>query len=272
LQSTRSIATTPYQPPQGNTAERSEYGSPNVQQKPDGGAQSEHLNIKVTDNNNEVSFKIKRTTALGKRMNTFCDRQGKNISSERFLFDGQRTTALGKLMDAFCHRQGKNISNMARQHLMVLLCQALPELLAEIASCLSSYLQRRCRLLFCQFVHIYDLPRSVAILNNVLCRIIQKKQRRSKRQSSTAPTSTIRGGLHQPQPQSDAHLPTTQSMKREMDAAGVVDLGSVATPPFKRQAIESVVKGASVASKLPAVNSNLPSFAHSQPLVPRTLW
>jgi hypothetical protein len=242
LQSTRSIATTPHQPPKGNTAERSEYGSPNVQQKPDGGAQGEHLNIKVTDNNNEVSFKIKRTTALG------------------------------KLMDAFCDRQGKNISNVARQHLMVLLCQALPELLAELTSCLNSYLQRRCRLLFCQFVHIYDLPRSVAILNNVLCRIIQKKQRRSKRQSSTAPTSTIRGGLHQPQPQSDAHLPTTQSMKREMDAAGVVDLGSVATPPFKRQAIESVVKGASVASKLPAVNSNLPSFAHSQPLVPRTLW
>jgi hypothetical protein len=84
----------------------------------------------VTDNNNKVSFKIKRTTALGKRINTFCDRQGKNISSERFPFNSQRvilktvhagaqsehfnndevsskikrTTALGKLMDAFCHR------------------------------------------------------------------------------------------------------------------------------------------------------------------------
>ena len=55
--------------------------------------QSEHLNIKVTDNNNEVFFKIKRTTALGKLMNAFCDRQGKNISSVRFLFDGQRVTA-----------------------------------------------------------------------------------------------------------------------------------------------------------------------------------
>ena len=71
----------------------SDNGSPNVQQKPEDGGQSEHLNIKVTDNNNEVFFKIKRTTALGKLMNAFCDRQGKNISSVRFLFDGQRVTA-----------------------------------------------------------------------------------------------------------------------------------------------------------------------------------
>lgn len=71
----------------------SDNGSPNVAQKPEDGAQSEHLNIKVTDNNNEVFFKIKRTTALGKLMNAFCDRQGKNISSVRFLFDGQRVTA-----------------------------------------------------------------------------------------------------------------------------------------------------------------------------------
>lgn len=72
----------------------SDNGSPNnVQQKPEDGGPSEHLNIKVTDNNNEVFFKIKRTTALGKLMNAFCDRQGKNISSVRFLFDGQRVTA-----------------------------------------------------------------------------------------------------------------------------------------------------------------------------------
>jgi hypothetical protein len=42
----------------------------------------------VTDNNNEVLFKIKRTTALGKLMNAFCDRQGKNMNSVRFLFEG----------------------------------------------------------------------------------------------------------------------------------------------------------------------------------------
>jgi small ubiquitin-related modifier len=48
------------------------------------------LNIKVTDNNNEVFFKIKRTTALSKLMNAFCERQGKSMQSVRFLFDGAR--------------------------------------------------------------------------------------------------------------------------------------------------------------------------------------
>lgn len=54
---------------------------------------SEHLNIKVTDNNNEVFFKIKRTTALAKLMNAFCERQGKTMASVRFLFDGTRVQA-----------------------------------------------------------------------------------------------------------------------------------------------------------------------------------
>jgi hypothetical protein len=67
----------------------SDNGSP-AQQKPEEGGQTEHLNIKVTDNNNEVFFKIKRTTQLGKLMNAFCDRQGKNLTSVRFLFDGTR--------------------------------------------------------------------------------------------------------------------------------------------------------------------------------------
>ena len=53
-------------------------------------APTEHLNIKVTDNNNEVFFKIKRTTNLKKLMDAFCDRQGKMPNSVRFLFDGVR--------------------------------------------------------------------------------------------------------------------------------------------------------------------------------------
>lgn len=53
-------------------------------------AATEHLNIKVTDNNNEVFFKIKRSTKLEKLMTAFCERQGKNVQSVRFLFDGQR--------------------------------------------------------------------------------------------------------------------------------------------------------------------------------------
>ncbi len=53
-------------------------------------APTEHLNIKVTDNNNEVFFKIKRSTQLKKLMDAFCERQGKQMSTVRFLFDGTR--------------------------------------------------------------------------------------------------------------------------------------------------------------------------------------
>ena len=58
--------------------------------KPEEPQQTEHLNIKVTDNNNEVFFKIKRTTQLKKLMDAFCERQGKSAGSVRFLFDGTR--------------------------------------------------------------------------------------------------------------------------------------------------------------------------------------
>lgn len=57
---------------------------------PKDAAAKEHLNIKVTDNNNEVFFKIKRTTQLKKLMDAFCDRQGKIPATVRFLFDGTR--------------------------------------------------------------------------------------------------------------------------------------------------------------------------------------
>ncbi|PBP24508.1 Ubiquitin-like protein [Diplocarpon rosae] len=67
----------------------SENGSPGAAQKPEIDP-SEHLNIKVTDNNNEVFFKIRRTTQLKKLMDAFCDRQGKTPTSVRFLFDGSR--------------------------------------------------------------------------------------------------------------------------------------------------------------------------------------
>lgn len=69
----------------------SDNGSPANGDRPEEPAPpSEHLNIKVTDNNNEVFFKIKRTTALKKLMDAFCERQGKTPQSCRFLFDGQR--------------------------------------------------------------------------------------------------------------------------------------------------------------------------------------
>ncbi|KAG6032246.1 hypothetical protein E4U19_007610 [Claviceps sp. Clav32 group G5] len=65
-----------------------EHASP--EERVEAPASSEHLNIKVTDNNNEVYFKIKRSTKLEKLMNAFCERQGKLITSVRFLFDGAR--------------------------------------------------------------------------------------------------------------------------------------------------------------------------------------
>jgi len=68
-------------------ADNAETGSP---QQPEGAATAEHLNIKVTDNSNEVFFKIKRSTKLEKLMTAFCERQGKSTSSVRFLFEGQR--------------------------------------------------------------------------------------------------------------------------------------------------------------------------------------
>ncbi|KAK3906837.1 ubiquitin-related domain-containing protein [Staphylotrichum tortipilum] len=71
-------------------ADNAENGSP-AQPGPDQGqGPTEHLNIKVTDNNNEVFFKIKRSTKLEKLMTAFCERQGKTLASVRFLFEGQR--------------------------------------------------------------------------------------------------------------------------------------------------------------------------------------
>ena len=71
-------------------ADNPEHGTPPQNEAPAAGGNSEHLNIKVTDNNNEVFFKIKRSTKLEKLMTAFCERQGKTISSVRFLFEGQR--------------------------------------------------------------------------------------------------------------------------------------------------------------------------------------
>lgn len=68
-------------------------GSPNRSNNQDEPQNPEHLNIKVTDNNNEVFFKIKRSTQLKKLMDAFCERSGKNPQSVRFLFDGQRVQA-----------------------------------------------------------------------------------------------------------------------------------------------------------------------------------
>ena len=57
------------------------------EKKPD----PETINLKVvTQDGNEIYFKCKMTTPLSKLMNAFCQRQGVQMNSVRFLFDGQR--------------------------------------------------------------------------------------------------------------------------------------------------------------------------------------
>ena len=52
---------------------------------------TDHLNIRVTGHGqNEVFFKIKKTTPLKKLMEAYCEKLGKQAGSLRFLFDGQR--------------------------------------------------------------------------------------------------------------------------------------------------------------------------------------
>jgi hypothetical protein len=64
-----------------------EHQADAVEAKPAAGK----LDIKVKDQyNNEVFFKIKATTQLGKVMEAYCQRQGIERKSRRFLFEGTR--------------------------------------------------------------------------------------------------------------------------------------------------------------------------------------
>ena len=54
--------------------------------KPD----TNHINIKVASSNAEVFFRIKRTTPLGKLMNSYCERQNVSRNQVRFMLDGKR--------------------------------------------------------------------------------------------------------------------------------------------------------------------------------------
>lgn len=54
-------------------------------------AENEHINLKVMgQDSSEVHFKIKRTTALRKLKQAYCERQGVPLNSLRFMFDGSR--------------------------------------------------------------------------------------------------------------------------------------------------------------------------------------
>ncbi|EGF79132.1 hypothetical protein BATDEDRAFT_90152 [Batrachochytrium dendrobatidis JAM81] len=51
----------------------------------------QHINVKVmAPDQGEVFFKIKRSTPLLKLMNAYCERQGKQRGTIRFMYDGNR--------------------------------------------------------------------------------------------------------------------------------------------------------------------------------------
>jgi len=63
----------------------------NSSQQPQQSTEDNTVNLKVVNQDgNEVVFKIKRHTQLRKLMEAYCGRQGVDISSIRFLYDGQR--------------------------------------------------------------------------------------------------------------------------------------------------------------------------------------
>ena len=76
-----------------------------------------HINLKVvTQDGNEIYFKCKATTQLGKLMDAFCNRQGISTNSVRFLFDGNKINKIqtpeqldmenGNVIDALIEQYG----------------------------------------------------------------------------------------------------------------------------------------------------------------------
>ncbi|KAK9733924.1 hypothetical protein RND81_04G101400 [Saponaria officinalis] len=100
---------------ENDVAGNANNGGATDEKKPmDGGA---HINLKVKgQDGNEVFFRIKRSTALKKLMNAYCDRQSVDPNSIAFLFDGRRLRADqtpdelemedGDEIDAMLHQTG----------------------------------------------------------------------------------------------------------------------------------------------------------------------
>jgi hypothetical protein len=82
----------------------------------------------------------------------------------------------------------------------------------------------------------------------------------SKRHGSKAPARTTRLQAHPVQQQSDAQLTeATNSKKRKVAVADIIDPASASLPPSKRQALESTVKRAHVGSKLRTADPTHPA-------------
>ncbi|PVU99814.1 hypothetical protein BB559_000391 [Furculomyces boomerangus] len=60
-------------------------------EKQEAKTETEHINLKVVGaDNQDIFFKIKKSTRLEKLMQAYCERTGCTMSSVRFLFEGQR--------------------------------------------------------------------------------------------------------------------------------------------------------------------------------------
>jgi hypothetical protein len=88
----------------------------------------------------------------------------------------------------------------------------------------------------------------------------------SGRQGSKAPARAAKVQINRVPKQSDAQPPAaTNSRKRKMNVAEVIDLEGTSPPPSKRQATESTVVEAPIASKPPTVDPTKPATEAMRP-------
>merc|ERR1711933_57865 len=78
------------------------------------GSSSEHLNIKVKQDDSEIVFKIKKSTPLKKLMSAYCQRNSLDQSQIVFLYEGQRIVA-ENTPDALGMEDGDEIDAMIHQ-------------------------------------------------------------------------------------------------------------------------------------------------------------
>ncbi|XP_063973043.1 small ubiquitin-related modifier-like isoform X1 [Diachasmimorpha longicaudata] len=104
--------------------------SDNQEQKADAGtcdANSEYIKLKVVGNDsNEIHFRVKMTTQMGKLKKSYSDRVGVPMTSLRFLFDGKR------INDDETPKQSRATSIGVFS--MVSVCRRYPESIKEIAT------------------------------------------------------------------------------------------------------------------------------------------
>lgn len=63
---------------------------PEAETQQDTKPEEDLLSVKVTDNQTEVFFRVKRSTPVRRIIDGFCKRTGKDQKSLRFMFDGER--------------------------------------------------------------------------------------------------------------------------------------------------------------------------------------